>query len=212
MLTSRAQFLRYMPRQQLTTPRSESSRIVLEIPPLPATEVLLVVIIVLCICTLRLLREAVGHLRAIALRKADTAHGEQSTRYSSTKRPTGLAASAVKGSVKPFDRELRRSAEKFQECFLGDSDVDVKCFIGACRHFGDCVLAPMGAFTILSVHEIHANMDKIKHSYQVDPEKNRSLRTLLKAEIQERRATCAFLLQDICIRCGVLRVRALYVG
>jgi len=173
-----------------------------------------VITILLCI-GINLLREAVAHLRMLTIQGNSFQRDERRERRPS-RTTEGVAGggdvlSTLGGAPKPSDRELRRSVEKFQECFLGEDDVDVERFMAACRHFGDKVLQPMGSFTLLTVREIHANMDKIKHTYQLDPGKHRSLRSLLEAEVEERmhkpgpEPTCE--LQDPSAAMGVMWAR-----
>ena len=41
----------------------------------------------------------------------------------------------------------------------------------------------MGPFTVLTIRAIHANADKVKLTYDLAPERHRSMRLLLESEV-----------------------------
>ncbi|KAL3921372.1 MAG: hypothetical protein SGPRY_004926, partial [Prymnesium sp.] len=175
----------------------DSPRLVLELPPLPAVEVLLALIAVLLARMVWLL----ASLLAI-LRKASE---ETHTDLKATLR-SGLSPKLPK-EARVTERRLLTSAKMFEQCMLGDADVDVQKFMDACRWYGEQILTRMGPFTMITVREIHANMDKVKHTFQLDPEKHRSMRALLEAECSSNMHQPGGILADPSAAMGMLWAR-----
>ncbi|KAL1516061.1 hypothetical protein AB1Y20_002673 [Prymnesium parvum] len=149
--------------------------IVLELPPLPAVEALLLLIALLLARVVWLLADGVA-----ILRKAGSAPLE--TKAARARGGSVSESSRIVREARSVERTLRSSAKMFELCYLGDADMDVDKFMEACRWYGDKVLTQMGSFTLVTVREIHANMDKVKHTHQLDPQKHRSMHALLETE------------------------------
>ena len=77
---------------------------------------------------------------------------------------------------------LVASAALFATCLLGDDDVDVTCFMHACREY-TTVLQRLGSTTKMAVKEVHSNMAKIEKHYNLDPVRFKSMRALLEDEM-----------------------------
>ena len=183
------------------------SRIVLELPPLPATEVLLCIIAILLLRGVWLLQEGVVLLSKIA-------GGDERSKTESAP-ATNLMANPEKAIAErtspqrapaPQARALRTSSAMFSQCLL-DDDVDIAMFMDACRWYADKVCAPMGNFTVLMVREVHANMDKVKHTFQLNPARYRSMRALLDAETSSNMHQPVGLLADPSAAMGLLWAR-----
>lgn len=154
------------------------SRIVLELAPFSAVEVLLIIIMVLLARGVWLLSDVLVEQRKLT---------EERMKHKGSDERTGFRSSRnqelkVPKQPRSTDRVLRTSAKMFEHCMLGEHDMDVSKFMDACRWYGDKVLTRMGTFTLVTVREIHANMDKVKQTYQLDPEKHRSMHEILDAE------------------------------
>ncbi|KAL1521654.1 hypothetical protein AB1Y20_021311 [Prymnesium parvum] len=164
-------------------------RLVIEVPPLPVVELLLVIISLLLARSIWLLSEG----RALLSKAAEGGLAKLTESKSSDERPhthaltRGRSASAVSESRTPrepkfTDRVLQTSAKMFEQSMLDEADVDVGKFMDACRWYADKVLMRMGTFTLVTVRETHTNMDKVKQNYELNPDKHRSMRNLLEAE------------------------------
>ena len=77
----------------------------------------------------------------------------------------------------------------------------------SCRWYGDKVLTRMGNFTLIIVREIHANMDKVKHTYQLNPDKHNSMHALLEAECSSDMHQSGGVLSDPSAAMGLLWAR-----
>mmetsp|Transcript_25806 Transcript_25806/g.68259 ORF Transcript_25806/g.68259 Transcript_25806/m.68259 type:complete len:306 (-) Transcript_25806:399-1316(-) len=182
-----------------------SPRIVLEIPPLPAIEVLLFIITILLFRLIWLISEGLIILRrGVAKDGLAFAVGDKEERPVRTR---GRSASGTPPQSKLSARVLRTSHKMFEQCYLGDEDIDVGKFIEASLHYGDKVLTRMGSFTVITVREIHANVDKIKHTYQLNPDKYRSMQALLEAECTSDMHQPGGLLSDPSAAMGLLWAR-----
>ena len=190
-----------------------SSRIVLEIPPLPAIEVLLFIIAILLSRGIYLMSEGI-----VILRKAAADGGlarltrKEDERSPPAPRERRLSVDRGPSTPEPrparnVERSLKTSCSMFEACFLAEQDMDVGKFMDACRWYGDRVLATMGNFTLIIVREIHANMDKVKHTYQLNPDKYRSMQALLEAECSSDMHQPGGVLSDPSAAMGLLWAR-----
>lgn len=143
------------------------SGITIDVTGVPVVEVLLTVIAALLYYLARLLRELLQTVRAL--------QNKPSTESSRT-------AALETPKPQPPSRPIKLSAEQFQACMLEGGDIDVALFIKACRSFCTQVLQVIGPFTVLSVREVHSNMQKVERSFELAPENYRSMRALLEAE------------------------------
>ena len=118
-------------------------------------------------------------------------------------RPAALAPIAA---LAPVERFLRDSAQLFAECLLDERDVDVSKFVAACRHFAT-VLEKAGPFTMLSIRETQSNIQKMEHTYLLDPERFRSMFDMLREEVSSGMHSPGGLLADPSAAIGLLWAR-----
>lgn len=163
-------------------PASEPLNIIFTIPPIQLLDMLLTAIVLLLWWVLSSLSEAsallVGHNRKgvptsrsaslqstkLSLPFGGSSDGQSRRSSASTPPPqpsSALALSALATPELPVERMVYESAALFAECLLDESDVDVTLFLKASRHFIK-VLEKIGPFTMLSVRETHANLQKIE--------------------------------------------------
>eukprot|EP00951_Prasinocladus_malaysianus_P041453 scaffold489300_cov51-Prasinocladus_malaysianus.AAC.1 len=76
-------------------------------------------------------------------------------------------------------RPMMLSAEHFQACLQGDTNIDVHMFMYACKEFS-YLLQRLGGFTKLMVREARGNLKKIDSTYQLAPNNYRSMQALLQ--------------------------------
>jgi len=179
--------------------------VTIHVPSLPLVEIMLVAIAVLLwrillaihdgVRLLRALREDVKTSNLVQIRGAQEPKLDRQNRYPVDYGPTrsghqegdhgepaaiGTSGGLGWSSEQPA-RPLHISAGHFRKCLTGDDDVDVALFIAACQNYCK-VLALIGPFTLLSIREVHSNMKKIEHSFELAPVRYRSMRELLEAE------------------------------
>jgi hypothetical protein len=179
--------------------------ITIYIPDLPVVEVVLMVIAILLFRILHAVQEAVQLLRDMNSDKESyeppseksrrSPQLSRKSRYSTDSGPTGSEGTRRNGtsgeksstpdrswSIEQPARPIKTSASHFAKCLLSEADVDVALFIAACEHLASKVLPLVGPFTLLSIREVHSNMKKIEHSFELAPLRYRSMRELLNAE------------------------------
>ena len=193
-----------------------SSRIVLEIPPLPAIEVLLLIIAVILARGVYLMSEGMvilrraaadGGLARLASSQKDADRSPPASRERRLSVDRSGPSTPEPRPARTVERSLKTSCSMFDACFLDEQDMDVGNFMDACRWYGDRVLGQMGNFTLIIVREIHANMDKVKHTYQLNPDKYRSMQALLEAECSSDMHQPGGVLSDPSAAMGLLWAR-----
>ena len=183
------------------------STIVITLPPIPAVECLLAVIVCLLIKLVLQLKESISILRAMAASQRQEPSSLQMMESPRKQAGRDTTVDSPPPAVAKIERTIRTSAVNFQACLLGEDDVDVAQFMDACRSYGDKTLAPMGTWTLLTIREIHSNMDKVKHTYQLAPDRHRSMRALLEAEVASSMHQAGGLLTDPSAAMGLLWAR-----
>ena len=197
----------------------EGRRLVVDIPPIPLTEALLVAVAVLLYCCLRTLREGLGVLKEL---QKGAATGQEQQQHALGRsatpsrngsmvlaRPSAQMAtppSPVPMVDRPVERFLQLSAQRFAECLLDQEDVDTREFIRACRHFAT-VLEKAGPFTMLSIRETHSNIAKIEQTYLLNSEKFRSMFAMLEEECSTGMHAPGGILADPSAAIGLLWAR-----
>ena len=161
----------------------EPTRLVIDIPAIPLTEALLVLIACLLYRACNLLSEIARSNKQL-VQRSEVHAGEPEARQ---RRPTPQPLADGRAGSSSSDLERLRpimvSAEAFEKCLLGeDTDVQVPLFMAACKCYCN-VLNIIGPFTLITVREVHANMAKIDTSLQLDAVAYRSMRALLTAEV-----------------------------
>lgn len=169
--------------------------VTIHIPDLPVLELVLMVIAVLLLRILLVVQEGVQLLRDMHSKEETEPSSEKrrslpplsrQNRYSTEgtwQNDTGRNdTGSEKSSIEQPARQLKMSAGHFAKCLVGAADVDVALFIAACEHLACKVLPLIGPFTLLSIREVHSNMKKIEHSFELAPLRYRSMRELLDAE------------------------------
>jgi hypothetical protein len=179
--------------------------ITIRIPHLPVIELILVVIALLLFRILRSMQDVVRLLRTMqsdeishqprSEKRRSSPPSSRQNRYPNDVGPTRSEGTGQNdtGSEKHSTpdrsswsseqpaRPLKVSAGHFAKCLVGAADVDVALFIAACENYCK-VLTLIGPFTLLSIREVHSNMKKIEHSFELAPLRYRSMRELLDAE------------------------------
>ena len=160
----------------------EPTRLVIDIPAIPLTEALLVLIACLLYRACNLLSEIARSNKQL-VQRSEVHAGEPEARQ---RRPTPQPLADGRAGSSSSDLERLRpimvSAEAFEKCLLGEDDVQVPHFMAACKCYCN-VLNVIGPFTLITVREVHANMAKIDTSLQLDAVAYRSMRALLTAEV-----------------------------
>ena len=188
--------------------------ITVDIPPIPLTEVLLALLIYLVWRCLEQMTEGNKLLRE--LRELQAGGSPNGTMVARRGTPS---ASSNDPSKQPVTRPLRQpaapivverfladSAQLFAECLLDEGDVDVNRFLRACRFFAT-VLEKAGPFTMLSIRETQSNIQKIEGTFLLDPERFRSMHSLLQEEVSSGMHAPGGLLADPSAAIGLLWAR-----
>jgi len=156
-------------------------QLTLSIPEFPVTDLLLVVIALLLWRATRLLVECSSQLRSISATLVKSTSESMKMLPAVPAEGYDLAEPSNK-STESDPVTLKQSAALFSKCLLGETDIDVRAFMKGCRHYKE-VMSTMGSFTILQIREVEINVKKMEHTYQLAPQKYRSMRELLKAEV-----------------------------
>lgn len=123
----------------------------------------------------------------------------------SSSRGASRRPSPLEGTPSPT-RLIGVSAVAFADCLLGDDDVDACKFMACCRAFAG-ILEKLGSFTLISVREVHSNMAKVDTSYQLAPERFRSMRALLREEVDSQMHAAGGVIADPSAAMGLLWAR-----
>ena len=178
----RADALHYASAPASAPAGMEPTRLVIDIPAIPLTEALLVLIACLLYRACNLLSEIARSNKQL-VQRSEVHAGEPEARQ---RRPTPQPLADGRAGSSSSDLERLRpimvSAEAFEKCLLGEDDVQVPLFMAACKCYCN-VLNIIGPFTLITVREVHANMAKIDTSLQLDAVAYRSMRALLTAEV-----------------------------
>lgn len=128
-------------------PLSGVSRIVLELPHLPAVEILLLIVALLLARAVWLLKEGVL-LLGKSTHTLDKLKGHDKATSARSRAPNApgngvydaaISSKAVSREPLVSDRVLHTSSKMFGLCNLDDHDVDVGKFMDACRWYADKV-------------------------------------------------------------------------
>mmetsp|Transcript_12393 Transcript_12393/g.34808 ORF Transcript_12393/g.34808 Transcript_12393/m.34808 type:complete len:316 (+) Transcript_12393:139-1086(+) len=109
-------------------------------------------------------------------------------------------------SMLKSSRPLRLSAKQFEDCLLGDHDVDVKLFMHGCLQYTH-ILQRMGPFSSVMIREVENNVKKINSAYQVDHFLSRSMNELLGSEADAAMHSRGGVLADPSAAMGLLWAR-----
>lgn len=115
---------------------------------------------------------------------------------------TSSGSSIDAGSESP----LEHSRNQFRACLMGPDDVNVEKFMNACQTYAE-TLKILGGFAGPMIREVNNQMKKICQTYQKDPDKHKSMKALLQAEVDAGRHKEGAILDDPSSAMGLIWAR-----